>query len=143
MMIPIHSGNHMNQPMSQIELEGLAEKLEHLSVQYIQDKNWIALEQMLDPACQFVGMNGACDRQSAMTLMKTMNLGPVKFKDFKVTQSGDNLVVSFWLAALEYQDGKELSADYSPRLSIWKMVGSQYLCIAYADLITQKGLEKA
>jgi hypothetical protein len=72
-----------------------------------------------------------------------MNLGPVKFKDFKVTQSGDNLVVSFWLAALEHQDGKELSADYSPRLSIWKMVGSQYLCIAYADLITQKGLEKA
>ena len=64
----------MNQPMSQIELEGLAEKLERLSVQYIQDKNWIALEQMLDPACQFVGMNGACDRQSAMTLMKAMNL---------------------------------------------------------------------
>jgi hypothetical protein len=133
----------MNQPMSQSGLENLAEKLERLSVQYIQDKNWTALERMLDPACQFVGMDGACDRESAMTLMKAMNLGPVKFKGFKITQSGDNLVVSFWLAALEYQDGKELSPDYSPRLSIWKMVDGQYLCIAYADLITQKSPDKA
>ena len=143
MMIPTHSGNHMNQPVSQSGLENLAEKLERLSVQYIQDKNWTALERMLDPACQFVGMDGACDRESAMTLMKAMNLGPVKFKGFKVTQSGDSLVVSFWLAALEYQDGKELSPDYSPRLSIWKMVDGQYLCIAYADLITQKSPDKA
>ena len=93
---------------------------------------------MLDPACQFVGIGGACDRASAMTLMKGMNLGPVKFKDFKVTQSGDNLIVSFWLAALEYHDGKELSPDYSPRLSIWKKVSDQWLCIAYADLIASK-----
>lgn len=143
MMIPIYSGNHMNQPISQSELEDLAEKLERLSVQYIQDKNWTALEQMLDPACQFVGMNGACDRKSAMTLMKAMNLGPVKFKAFKAPQSGDNLVVSFWPAALEYQDGKELSPDYSPRLSIWKKVASQYICIAYADLIAQKSPDRA
>ena len=133
----------MNQPMSQSEIEDLAERLERLSVQYIQDKNWTALEMMLDPACQFVGMKGACDRASAMTLMKEMHLGPVKFKDFKVTQSGDNLIMSFWLAALEYRDGKELSPDYSPRLSVWKRQDSQWLCIAYADLIGQKSADKA
>lgn len=133
----------MNQPMSQSEIEDLAERLERLSVQYIQDKNWTALEMMLDPACQFVGMKGACDRASAMALMKEMHLGPVKFKDFKVTQSGDNLIMSFWLAALEYRDGKELSPDYSPRLSVWKRQDSQWLCIAYADLIGQKSVDKA
>ena len=109
-----------------------AEELERLSIKLIQDKNWSALEAMLDPACQFVGMNGACDRASAMSLMKEMNLGPVKLKDFKVTQAGDNLIVSFWLAALEFRDGKELSPNYSPRLSIWKKVSNQWLCIAYA-----------
>jgi hypothetical protein len=114
-----------------------AEELERLSIKLIQDKNWSALEAMLDPACQFVGMNGACDRASAMSLMKEMNLGPVKFKDFKVTQAGDNLIVSFWLAALEFRDGKELSPNYSPRLSIWKKVSNQWLCIAYADLIAK------
>ena len=126
-------GNQTDQDSIAIE----AEELERLSVKLIQDKNWSALEAMLDPACQFVGMNGACDRASAMSLMKEMNLGPVKFKDFKVTQAGDNLIVSFWLAALEFRDGKELSPNYSPRLSVWKKVSNQWLCIAYADLIVQ------
>ena len=128
----------MKQQLSQSELAAQGEKLERLSVQYLQDKNWDALEKMLDPACLFVGMAGACDRASAMTLMKGMNLGPVKFKDFLVTQSGDNLIVSFWLAADEYHDGKALSTEYSPRLSVWKNAGDQWLCIAYADLITPK-----
>lgn len=117
-----------------IELE--AEKLERLSVQLIQDENWQALDQMLAPGCQFVSSQGACDKASAMRLMKEMNLGPVKFKDFKVTEAEDTLIVSFWIAALEYRDSKELSPDYSPRLSVWKKIDSQWQCIAYADLIS-------
>ena len=127
----------MDKQTDQNNIQAEAEKLERLSVQLIQDQNWDALEKMLDPACQFVSMSGSCDRASAMSLMKEMNLGPVKFKDFKVTQAGDNLIVSFWLAALEFRDGKELSPDYSPRLSVWKKVSNQWQCIAYADLITK------
>ena len=119
---------------SAIEIE--AEDLERLSVKLIQDQNWQALEQMLAPGCQFVSSQGACDKKSAMRLMKEMQLGPVKFKDFKVTQAEDTLVISFWIAALEYRDGKELSPDYSPRLSVWKKMASQWQCIAYADLIS-------
>ena len=121
--------NHPN------SIEVQAEQLERLSVKYIQDKNWDALEKMLDPACQFVSSQGSCDRAQAMTLMKQMNLGPVTFKDFKVTQAGDNVIVSFWLATTEFRDGKELSPNFSPRLSVWKRVDAQWLCIAYADLI--------
>ena len=121
---------------SAIEIE--AEDLERLSVKLIQDQNWQALEQMLAPGCQFVSSQGACDKESAMRLMKEMQLGPVKFKDFKVTQAEDTLVISFKIAALEYRDGKELSPDYSPRLSVWKKMASQWQCIAYADLIASK-----
>ena len=129
----------MDKQTNQDNLAVEAEELERLSVKLIQDKNWVALESMLDPACQFVGMSGACDRASAMSLMKEMNLGPVKFKDFKVTQAGDNLIISFWLAALEFHEGKELSPEYSPRLSVWKKTSNQWQCIAYADLITKGG----
>lgn len=129
----------MDKQTNQDNLAVEAEELERLSVKLIQDKNWVALEAMLDPACQFVGMSGACDRASAMSLMKEMNLGPVKFKDFKVTQAGDNLIISFWLAALEFHEGKELSPEYSPRLSVWKKTSNQWQCIAYADLITKGG----
>jgi hypothetical protein len=124
--------------MNQKSIELEAEELERLSVKLIQDKNWEALEKMLAPSCQFVSSQGACDKESAMQLMKEMHLGPVKFKDFKVTQAEDNLVVSFWIAALEYRDGKELSPEYSPRLSVWKRINHQWQCIAYADLIASK-----
>lgn len=119
-----------------IEVE--AENLERLSVKLIQDKNWEELEKMLAPSCQFVSSQGSCDKESAMLLMKEMHLGPVKFKGFKVTQADYNLIVSFWIAALEYRDGKELSPHYSPRLSVWKKINSQWQCIAYADLIANK-----
>jgi hypothetical protein len=115
-----------------------AEDLERLCVKLIQDQNWQVLEQMLAPGCQFVSSQGACDKESAMRLMKEMQLGPVQFKDFKVTQAQDNLIISFWIAALEYRDGKELSPEYSPRLSVWKKMDSQWQCIAYADLIASK-----
>jgi hypothetical protein len=116
-----------------IEIE--AENLERLSVAMIQDKNWDALEKMLAPGCQFVTSQGAYDKASAMRLMKEMNLGPVQFKDFKVTEAQDNLIVSFWIAALEFRDGNALSPNYSPRLSVWKKMSDQWQCIAYADLI--------
>ena len=115
-----------------------AEELERLSVKLIQDKNWEELEKMLAPGCQFVSSQGSCDKESAMRLMKEMHLGPVKFKDFKVMQAEDNLIVSFWIAALEYRDGKELSPNYSPRLSVWKKISGHWQCIAYADLIASK-----
>lgn len=125
----------MSDPKS-IEVE--AENLERLSVKLIQEKNWEELEKMLAPSCQFVSSQGSCDKASAMRLMKEMHLGPVKFKDFKVTQAEDNLIISFWIAVLEYRDGKELLPNYSPRLSVWKKSSSQWQCIAYADLIASK-----
>ena len=110
-----------------------AKRLEELSVALIQEKHWQALERLLSPACQFVTGHGSCDRAEAMKLMKEMNLGEVRFKDFKVTQAGDNLVVSFWLSASEMIGGKALSTDFSPRLSVWQRVGPDWQCVAYAD----------
>lgn len=121
--------------MNENDIQAQGEALERLSVRLIQEKNWQALEDMLDPACQFVSTNGSYDRDSAMSLMKEMHLGEVGFKDFKVTQADDNLIVSFWICAIEYQNGKQMSSSYSPRLSVWKRSNDTWKCIAYADLI--------
>lgn len=127
----------MSEIINQKSIEAEAQALECLAVKMIQDKNWIALEKMLDPACQFVNSNGAFDRENAMLLMREMNLGLVEFKDFKVTQAQDNLIISFWMAAVEYRNDVELPLKYSPRLSVWKKKDSQWQCIAYADLISE------
>lgn len=128
----------MSETINQKSIEAEAQALERYSVKLIQDKNWNALEKMLDPACQFVNSNGAYDRESAMSLMREMNLGAVEFKDFKVTQAQDNLIISFWITAVEDRNGDTLSPEYSPRLSVWRKNDSQWQCIAYADLITAK-----
>ena len=128
----------MSEITNQKSIEAEAEALERLAVKMIQDKNWGALEKMLDPACQFVSASGAYDRESAMSLMREMNLGPVEFRDFKVTRTEDNLIISFWLAAAEDRNGASLSLEYSPRLSVWRKGDSQWQCIAYADLISEK-----
>ena len=128
----------MSEITNQKSMEAEAEALERLAVKMIQDKNWDALEKMLDPACQFFNSNGVYDRDSAMSLMREMNLGPVEFRDFKVTRAQDNLIVSFWLAASEDRNGVALSLEYSPRLSVWTKSDSQWKCIAYADLISEK-----
>jgi hypothetical protein len=128
----------MSEIINQKSIEAEAQALEYLAVKMIQDKNWTALEKMLDPACQFVNSNGAYDRQNAMLLMREMSLGPVEFKDFKVTQAEDNLIISFWMAAVEERNGVKLPLQYSPRLSVWNKKDSQWQCIAYADLISEK-----
>jgi hypothetical protein len=128
----------MSEIINQKSIEAEAQALEYLAVKMIQDKNWTALEKMLDPACQFVNSGGAYDRKNAMLLMREMNLGPVEFKDFKVTQTEDNLIISFWMAAVEDRHGVKLPLQYSPRLSVWNKKDSQWQCIAYADLISEK-----
>jgi hypothetical protein len=124
--------------MNENNIEVEAEALERLTVQLIQEKKWERLESMLHPACQFITSNGSCDRARAMALMKEMSLAGVEFKDFKVTQAQDNLIISFWIAAIEYRDGIQLSPQFSPRLSVWKKDNGQWKCIAYADLIGSK-----
>ena len=128
----------MSEISNQKSIETEAQALEYFAVKMIQDKNWTALEKMLDPACQFVNSNGAYDRKNAMLLMREMNLGPVEFKDFKVTRAEDNLIISFWMAAVEDRNGVKLPLQYSPRLSVWNKKDSQWQCIAYADLISEK-----
>ena len=123
----------MNATFPGSSLEEEAKRLEELSVALIQDNNWQALEQLLSPACQFVTSQASCDRTEAIKLMKEMNLGEVRFKDFKVTQAGANLNISFWLSASEMIGGKVLPTEFSPRLSVWQREGTAWQCIAYSD----------
>ena len=123
----------MSESIADPALQEEAKRLEELSIALIQEKNWQALEQLMSPACQFVTDHGSIGRTEAMELMKEMNLGEVLFKDFKVTQAGPNLIVSFWLSASEMVGGKLLSKEFSPRLSVWQRVGPDWQCIAYAD----------
>ena len=116
------------------QLLQVAEALERKTIALIQEKNWIALEEMLAPECQFVTVNRVYGKSEAMRLMKEMHLASVTLKDFSAQAVGDNLVVTFQMACAEHIAGEPQSQDFSPRLSVWKQYGERYVCIAYADM---------
>lgn len=112
----------------------LAEALERKTISLIQEKNWVALEEMLAPECQFVTVNSIYGKSEAMRLMKQMHLAAVTLKDFDAKAVGDNLVVTFQMACSEDIAGEPQSCDFSPRLSVWQQSVDRYVCIAYADM---------
>lgn len=112
----------------------VAEALERKTIALIQEKRWSDLEEMLAPECQFVTVNSVYGKTEAMRLMKEMHLASITLKDFGAQAVGDNLVVTFQMACTERIAGEPQSHDFSPRLSVWKKSGEDFVCIAYADM---------
>ena len=121
--------NDTSTPLVQV-----AEALERKTIALIQQKNWLALDEMLAPECQFVTVNSVYGKLEAMRLMQDMHLAAVTLKGFDAKAVGDNLVVTFQMACTEHVAGEPQSNDFSPRLSVWKQRGEGYVCIAYADM---------
>lgn len=114
-------------------LNQFAQALEQKTLDLIQASNWPALDAMLAAECQFVTNSGIFDKQQAMALMQGMQLTSSAIRHVKATENGDTLIVSFELACTELINGRTQSKDYSPRLSVWKKINGQYLCVAYGD----------
>lgn len=123
----------MRSAVNEKALENEARQLEDLCISLIREKNWSALEDLLDPACQFVSARGSLGRAEAMDLMRSMELGDVRMKDFKVTRSGESIVISFWMGGPESVAGQAAREDFSPRLSVWSRASGSWRCVAYAD----------
>lgn len=119
--------------MTNETLNQTAQALEQKTLDLIQSGNWPALDAMLAPECQFVTNSGVFDKQQAMALMRGMQLTASSMRHIKATENGDTLIVSFELGCTELINGQPQSKDYSPRLSVWKKVNGQYLCVAYGD----------
>lgn len=114
-------------------LNQIAQHLEQKTLDLIQSGDWVALDAMLAPECQFVTNGGVLNKPQAMALMQAMQLTQASMRQVHATASGDTLIVSFELACTERIDGKLQSKDYSPRLSVWKKAADTYLCVAYGD----------
>ena len=98
-------------------------------------KNWASVEAKIAPNFQSVHPDGPRDRAGELTLLKGLKVGAeYTFKDFKVTQDGDTLVVAYWISVQETIDGKALSSKPAMRLSIWKKNATGWQWIAHANL---------
>lgn len=110
------------------------EKLERQMWADMKAKNWPALEARIAPAFQSVHPDGVRDRTGEIALIKGLKLGEYTLKDFKVTQNGDDLIVTYSISVQETIDAKRLSTKPAMRLSIWKKTRSGWQWIAHANL---------
>jgi len=97
-------------------------------------KNWPAVEARIAQAFQSVHPDGVRDRTGEIALIKGLKLGEYMLKDFKVTQNGGDLIVTYWISVQETIDAKGLSTKPAMRLSIWKKTRAGWQWIAHANL---------
>jgi hypothetical protein len=97
-------------------------------------KNWPAVEARIAQAFQSVHPDGVRDRTGEIALIKGLKLGEYMLKDFKVTQNGGDLIVTYWISVQETIDAKGLSTKPAMRLSIWKRTRTGWQWIAHANL---------
>jgi hypothetical protein len=110
------------------------EKLERQMWADMKAQNWKAVKSRMATAFQSVHPDGALDRSEEIALIQGLKLGKYQLKDFEVTRSGDDLVVTYLISVQETIDATRLPTKPAPRMSIWRKTDSGWKWIAHANL---------
>jgi len=111
------------------------EKLERTMWAAMKAKDWAAVEKMIAPGFQASHDYGVQDRAAEIKLIKGLNLGEVTLADFKVTQNGPAMVVTYTVAPQhETIEGKTLPTTPAQRLSVWLKTDQGWQWIAHVNL---------
>jgi len=108
------------------------EKMERQMWADFKAKDWAAVERKIADGFQSVHPDGPRDRAGEITLIKNLNLGEFTLSNFQSTVNGNNIVVTYVIAAHETIDQERLPTKATPRLSVWKKGthGWQWICHA-------------
>jgi uncharacterized protein DUF4440 len=110
------------------------EKLVRQLFSDMKAKNTAALEKWLAPGFQSLHEDGARNREEEMKLLKGLNLSDYTLSNFKVTQNGPVLIVTYSFSGEETVGGKRLSKRPSLRLTIFQKTDSGWQWLAHANL---------
>lgn len=97
-------------------------------------QNISALEKKIAPGFQSIHEDGARDAEAELKLLKGLNLGEYTLSNFKVTQVGPAIIVSYFVSVEETIDGQRLSSKPAARLTIFLETDTGWQWIAHANL---------
>lgn len=112
----------------------LGEKLETEMWEDMKHANYKAIEEKIAKQFQSVHTFGALTREAEIELIKKLYLGTYEISDFKFTENGDTIVVTYLISVREKIENQLLSAKPAPRLSVWKKNDGRWQWIAHANL---------
>jgi hypothetical protein len=88
----------------------------------------------MSPVFQSINSNGAQDLAFNMKVIKAEKLGKYELSNIKVTQSQDNLIVTYQIALPENYLGQKMSSKPHYRLDVWTKTQAGWQIIAHANL---------
>jgi len=97
-------------------------------------QNIAALQSKMAPGFQSIHEDGARDAEEELKLLKQLNLGDYTLSNFKVTEVGPSIIVSYFVSVGETIDAKRLSSEPAARLTIFLKTDSGWQWIAHANL---------
>ena len=113
---------------------GLGEDLVRELWNDFKTQNVSALEKKIAPGFQSIHEDGARDAEAELKLLKGLNLGEYTLSNFKVTQVGPAIIVSYFVSVEETIEGKRLSSKPAARLTIFLKTDNGWQWIAHANL---------
>jgi hypothetical protein len=122
----------------EIQTISAGEKLEREMWQAMKSMDWNLIESRLSDAFQSAHQDGARGKDEEFELIKKLKLSPYTLSDFKITESGSTIIVSYFVSVEETIDGKILPTKPAERLSVWLKEGDVWRWIAHANLNPMK-----
>lgn len=110
------------------------ERLERLWWDQQRNQDVAGLTKLMSPAFQSINSKGAQDLAFNMAIIKAEKLGKYELANIKVTQSQDNLIVSYQIALPENYLGQKMSSKLHYRLDVWTKTATGWQIIAHANL---------
>ena len=106
---------------------------------YSKEHKVMEIAKMMGPGFQSIHEDGAGDREAEIQVLEKVNLGKYTLSNFKVTQNGPVIIVTYFVSVEETLRGKRLSATKpAARLSAWLKTDSGWQWIIHANLRSLK-----
>jgi hypothetical protein len=113
------------------------EKLERQMWADFKAKKWVEVESKIASDFQSVHEDGVRDREAEIKLIKGLNVGEYTLNNFKVTQNGPAIIVTYTASVQEIIAGENLDKQ-SERLSVWIKTDKGWQWITHANLVPLK-----
>jgi hypothetical protein len=112
----------------------LGEQLETQMWKYLKANDIENIEKMIAKGFQSIHEFGANNRAEELELIKKLDLGKYKLTNFKVSQNGPVIVVTYFVSVEETIKGKRLTKEPAPRLSVFLKTPEGWKWISHANL---------
>lgn len=113
------------------------EKLERQMWADFKGQKWAEVESKIAPGFQSVHQDGVRDREAEIKLIKGLNLGEYTLNNFKVTENGPAIIVTY-TASVQEMIAAETLDKQSERLSVWIKTDKGWQWITHANLVPLK-----